>query len=104
MQHSPSGVVLRDSWPAAVSNAKILPTTCPRENAVAIHELNDEQIHSWTLEQKDRWWLETVFRGDMPQLTIRSALTGMGLGAILSLTNITSAPKPAGRWGSELPR
>jgi putative OPT family oligopeptide transporter len=55
---------------------------------VAIHELNDEQIHAWTLEQKDRWWLENVFRGDMPQLTIRSALTGMGLGAILSLTNI----------------
>jgi OPT family oligopeptide transporter len=55
---------------------------------VAIHELSDEQIHSWSLEQKDRWWLENVFRGDMPQLTLRSALTGMGLGALLSLTNI----------------
>ncbi|MGE5193978.1 MAG: OPT family oligopeptide transporter [Deltaproteobacteria bacterium] len=55
---------------------------------MAIHELNDEQIRTWSLEQKDRWWLEQVFRGDMPQLTLRSALTGMGLGAILSLTNI----------------
>jgi uncharacterized oligopeptide transporter (OPT) family protein len=55
---------------------------------VPIHELNDEQIRTWSLEQKDRWWLENVFRGDMPQLTLRSALTGMGLGAILSLTNI----------------
>jgi uncharacterized oligopeptide transporter (OPT) family protein len=55
---------------------------------VAIHELNDEQIRTWSLEQKDRWWLENVFRGDMPQLTLRSALTGMGLGAVLSLTNI----------------
>lgn len=55
---------------------------------MAIHELSDEQIRSWSVEQKDRWWLENVFRGDMPQLTLRSALTGMGLGALLSLTNI----------------
>ncbi|MFM2095469.1 MAG: hypothetical protein RIS70_2593 [Planctomycetota bacterium] len=55
---------------------------------MAIQELNDEQIRTWSLEQKDRWWLENVYRGDMPQLTLRSALTGMGLGAILSLTNI----------------
>src|SRR5262245_34992456 len=34
--------------------------------AVAIHELNEEQIRTWTLEQKDRWWLETVYRGSMP--------------------------------------
>ncbi|HEX5445483.1 MAG TPA: OPT family oligopeptide transporter [Pirellulales bacterium] len=53
-----------------------------------IHELTDEEIRTWSLEQKDRWWLETVFRGDMPQLTLRSALTGMALGAVLSLTNI----------------
>jgi OPT family oligopeptide transporter len=55
---------------------------------VAIQELNDDQIRTWSLEQKDRWWLENVYRGNMPQLTVRSALTGMGLGAILSLTNI----------------
>jgi OPT family oligopeptide transporter len=55
---------------------------------LAVHELNDEQIRTWSLEEKDRWWLENVYRGDMPQLTIRSALTGMGLGAVLSLTNI----------------
>lgn len=55
---------------------------------MAIHELNDEQIRTWSLEQKDRWWLESVFRGDMPQLTIRSAITGMALGAVLPLTNI----------------
>jgi uncharacterized oligopeptide transporter (OPT) family protein len=55
---------------------------------VAIHELNAEQIRTWSLAQKDRWWLENVYRGDMPQLTLRSALTGMSLGGILSLTNI----------------
>lgn len=53
-----------------------------------IHELNEEQIRTWSLEQKDRWWLENVYRGDMPQLTIRSALTGMLLGGLLSLTNL----------------
>lgn len=60
----------------------------PKEYALAIQELNDEQIRTWSLEQKDRWWLENVYRGEMPQLTLRAALTGMGLGAVLSLTNI----------------
>ena len=50
--------------------------------------LTDEQIRTWTLEQKDRWWLENVYRGDMPQLTLRSAAVGMFLGGILSLTNL----------------
>ncbi|GBD35155.1 hypothetical protein HRbin36_00260 [bacterium HR36] len=53
-----------------------------------IHELREEQIRSWTLEQKDRWWLANVFRGDMPQLTVRAAVTGMILGGVLSLTNL----------------
>jgi uncharacterized oligopeptide transporter (OPT) family protein len=55
---------------------------------VAIHELNEEQIRTWTLEEKDSWWLKNVFRGDMPQLTIRSALSGMLIGGMLSLTNL----------------
>lgn len=41
-----------------------------------------------TLEQKDQWWLENVYRGDMRQLTIRSGLTGALLGSVLSLTNL----------------
>ena len=44
---------------------------------MAIHELNDEQIRTWSLEEKDRWWLEKVYRGPMRHLTLRSALTGM---------------------------
>jgi len=55
---------------------------------MAIQHLTDEQLRTWTLEQKDRWWLEKVYRGDMPQLTIRSALTGIVLGGVLSLTNL----------------
>jgi uncharacterized oligopeptide transporter (OPT) family protein len=55
---------------------------------MAIQHLTDEQIRTWTVEQKDRWWLANVFRGDMPQLTLRSALTGFVLGGLLSATNL----------------
>ncbi|MBK6453413.1 MAG: OPT/YSL family transporter [Proteobacteria bacterium] len=40
------------------------------------------------LEQKDRWWFTSVYRGDMAQLTLRSAVTGFLLGGLLSATNL----------------
>ncbi len=55
---------------------------------MALKHLTDEQIRTWTLEEKDNWWLKNVFRGDMPQLTLRSAVTGFLLGGILSATNL----------------
>ncbi|HOX03355.1 MAG TPA: OPT family oligopeptide transporter [Candidatus Paceibacterota bacterium] len=55
---------------------------------MALQHLTDEQVRTWTLAQKDRWWKENVWRGNMPQLTLRSALTGMMLGGLLSLTNL----------------
>lgn len=55
---------------------------------MAIQSLSDEQVRTMSREQKDRWWLENVFRGDMPQLTLRSAITGFMLGGILSATNL----------------
>lgn len=55
---------------------------------MAIPQLTDEQVRTWSVEQKDRWWLANVFRGNMPQLTIRSAITGFFLGGILSATNL----------------
>ncbi len=55
---------------------------------MAIPSLSEEQIRNWTREQKDRWWLENVYRGDMRQLTFRSALTGFLLGGILTATNL----------------
>jgi OPT family oligopeptide transporter len=58
------------------------------EAAKGLKQLSEEEVRTWTLEQKDRWWLENVFKGNMPQLTIRSALTGMFLGGMLSLTNL----------------
>ena len=58
------------------------------ENEYQIQQLDEQQVRTLSLEQKDRWWLENVFRGDMPQLTLRSAVTGMLLGGVLSLTNL----------------
>src|SRR5512147_1682790 len=55
---------------------------------MAIKQLTEEQVREWSLEQKDRWWFENVWKGDMPQLTVRAALTGMLLGGVLSLTNL----------------
>jgi len=55
---------------------------------MAIEHLSDEQVRTWTREQKDRWWLENVYRGNMAQLTLRAALTGFFLGGILSATNL----------------
>jgi len=55
---------------------------------VAIQQLSDEQVRTMSRAEKDRWWLANVFKGDMPQLTLRSALTGMVLGSVLSLTNL----------------
>jgi uncharacterized oligopeptide transporter (OPT) family protein len=53
---------------------------------MALQQLNDEQIKTWTRAQKDQWWLDNVYRGDMAQLTLRSGVTGFLLGGILSAT------------------
>ncbi len=53
-----------------------------------IKQLTPEQVRTMTLKEKDEWWLKNVYRGDMPQLTARSAATGMVLGGVLSLTNL----------------
>ncbi len=55
---------------------------------MALERLTEEQVRTWSREQKDRWWLEKVYRGDMPQLTLRSAATGFLLGGVLSATNL----------------
>lgn len=55
---------------------------------MAITQLTPQEIRDWPVERKDRWWLEHVYRGDMPQLTLRAAATGFLLGGILSATNL----------------
>ena len=53
-----------------------------------IEQLTPEQVREMSIEEKDRWWLENVYKGDMPQLTLRSGLVGMFLGCFLCLTNL----------------
>ncbi len=53
---------------------------------MALKTMSEEQVRTWTRAQKDRWWRDEVYRGDMPQLTIRSAVTGFVLGGLLSAT------------------
>jgi len=60
---------------------------------MALPHLTDDQIRDWTREQKDRWWFQNIFRGDMPQLTLRAAATGFLLGGVLSATNLYVAAK-----------
>jgi len=55
---------------------------------MSLPTLSDEQVRTLSRSQKDQWWLEHVFRGDMPQLTVRSALTGFLLGGVLAATSL----------------
>lgn len=55
---------------------------------MALPALSDEQVRTLSRSQKDQWWLEHVFRGDMQQLTVRSALTGFLLGGLLAATSL----------------
>jgi len=55
---------------------------------MALQHLTDEQIRTWSREEKDRWWFTNIYRGNMPQLTIRAAITGFMLGGVLSATNL----------------
>jgi hypothetical protein len=64
---------------------------------MAIPHLTDEEIRTLSREQKDRWWLANVWRGDMPQLTLRAALTGFTRDGLLLATWIqTHEPICAG--------
>ncbi len=55
---------------------------------MALQQLTEEQIRTWSRERKDRWWYEKVYRGDMPQLTLRAAVCGFLLGGVLTATNL----------------
>src|ERR1043166_566827 len=60
---------------------------------MALLQLDEQQVRTWTREQKDQWWFDNVFRGDMPQLTLRSAATGFLLGGILAATALYIAAR-----------
>lgn len=60
---------------------------------MALQQLTEEQIRTWTRREKDEWWLKNLYRGDMAQLTLRSALTGFLLGGVLAATGLYIAAK-----------
>jgi OPT family oligopeptide transporter len=60
---------------------------------MALQQLDDEQVRNWSRAQKDEWWFRNVFRGDMPQLTLRAAATGFLLGGVLAATALYIAAK-----------
>lgn len=55
---------------------------------MAIKQLTAEQVRTMTIEEKDRWWLENVYKGDVPQFTARAVICGFLLGGVLSCTNL----------------
>lgn len=55
---------------------------------MAIKQLTEEQIHTMTVEEKDRWWLENVYQGNAKQMTVRVVFMGFILGGLLSITNL----------------
>lgn len=51
-----------------------------------------------TVEERDREWLETVYKGDtQPQLTVRAIAAGMAFGGLMSLSNLYIGLKSG--WG-----
>jgi uncharacterized oligopeptide transporter (OPT) family protein len=55
---------------------------------MALEQLSEHQIRTWTRAEKDNWWFKNVYRGNVPQLTIRSGLSGFFLGGVLSATSL----------------
>jgi uncharacterized oligopeptide transporter (OPT) family protein len=55
---------------------------------MAIQQLTEEQVRTMSPEEKDRWWLENVYKPDVRQFTLRAGVCGFLLGFVLSLTNL----------------
>ena len=64
---------------------------------MAIKQLTEEQTRTMSVEEKDRWWLENAYKGDVPQLTVRVVVSGFLLGGLLSITNLYVGAKTG--WG-----
>ncbi|UXH76427.1 OPT family oligopeptide transporter [Roseateles amylovorans] len=55
---------------------------------MALQHLTDDEVRTWSRQQKDEWWFKNVFRGDMAQLSLRSGFTGFILGGVLAATSL----------------
>lgn len=56
-----------------------------------------EEIKKKTPDELEQEWFETVYQGDVPQLTVRTIITGAVLGGFMSLTNLYIGLKTG--WG-----
>ena len=66
---------------------------------MAIRQLTDKQLRTMSPPEKDRWWLENVYQGDVPQLTFRVVVCGFFLGGALSITNLYIGAKTSWSLG-----
>lgn len=55
-----------------------------------------------TSVDRDRWWLENVYRGNAPQMTIRAVLCGFVLGGLLSAVNLYIGAKTGFSLGTSV--
>lgn len=69
---------------------------------MSLKQLTEEQVRSFPIEAKDRWWLEHVYRGDTPQMTVRVVLLGFLLGGVLSITNLYVGAKIGASLGTSI--
>jgi uncharacterized oligopeptide transporter (OPT) family protein len=53
--------------------------------------------HHKSVEEEDRAWLKDVYKGDVPQTTVRAVISGMLLGGIMSVSNVYVGLKSG--WG-----
>ncbi|MBK8269692.1 MAG: OPT/YSL family transporter [Planctomycetes bacterium] len=55
-----------------------------------------------TSVERDRWWLENVYRNDAPQMTVRAVLCGFVLGGLLSAVNLYIGAKTGFSLGTSV--
>ena len=69
---------------------------------MALKQLTEEQVRTMTVEEKDRWWLENVYQGDVPQMTWRVVISGFMIGGLLSITNLYVGAKAGWSLGTAI--
>src|SRR3954465_8628198 len=79
----------RKSWRPIMGPRRYDGGFSQRGNApMALQQLDESQVRTWSRGEKDRWWFQNVYRADMPQLTLRSAAAGFLPGGILAATSL----------------
>ncbi len=67
-----------------------MPTTCKNTG-------EDINLEQYPPEEVEKVWVERVYRGDLPQLTLRAVLMGAFLGGFMALSNLYIGLKTG--WG-----